>query len=85
MENSMKKKKGKYGSKLVCPETRNELSDNSIYYNDGICEECGDISEETICHYKQLSGIWYQPSLFDRVFKGRKAVFEEKQVLPTTK
>lgn len=55
----------------MCPSTHQLLSDNDVYYTNGVCPRCGNVATGTITHYKKIVGWWEQPSLFRRLLGAR--------------
>jgi len=62
----------KYSHIHVCPETREEMSNNEVNNSSGVCPYCGDISEYSFTHSDKIAVRYVRPSLFERVFKGKK-------------
>ena len=63
----------------VCPKTGDGLSENNIYYSDGICPSCGHNSDGTITHRRKIVGRFIRPSLWERIWEGKQTKFMPKE------
>ncbi|CAL9971256.1 hypothetical protein VPHD528_0158 [Vibrio phage D528] len=43
---------------IICPQTKDVVSDGNKYYGKGICESCGHNDHSTITHARTVSGKW---------------------------
>ncbi len=62
----------------VCPKTGDKMSDDDIYWGDGVCPHCGHRGGN-MAHYKQIVGRWNTPSFYERIFQGKRAEFLTKE------
>ena len=63
----------------VCPKTGDGLSEHAIYYSGGVCPSCGHNDNSTITHYQQIVGRVIRPSLYERIFLGKRTEFMSKE------
>lgn len=64
----------KYSNIIICPNTKEELSEGDIYYNRGICSSCGHRKDSTVSHFDVVVGKWMCYSFLERLF-GKKEYF----------
>lgn len=51
------------------------LTHREVFYNDGMCIHCGDVSHSTFVTHEKITrrkAYGVAPTLFDRIFKGKK-------------
>ena len=64
----------------VCPVTGDQMNDDDIYRTDGVCPRCGHADNwGNIAHHQQIVGRWNRPSLFEKLFKGKRIEFLRKE------
>lgn len=67
-----------YSFVYTCPTTGKQLSVDEYHYSKGVCPRCGHVDNSTCTHHKKVVGKWERPSLFERIFEKKHAVFHRK-------
>lgn len=68
----------KYSHIKICPKTKEQMSSNEVNNSNGVCPYCGDINEYSFTHSEKVAGRFVRPSLYERLFKGKKLEFYRK-------